>query len=262
MSQHETSPRQLTFLLVDPPVRASASPGHDWGLPTSVTSGLRWLASSGQSARALSLWRTCLEATAAASLTQYEVIWKTKATPQHRFSFQLRYSVRPTNATAFSSSAFWPTASASDTMQRAPSPSPHLTRTGTLRHINRAGGQSQMMLSQIVRLWATPAAQDYKNAALPPSKATRATLPGDLLRGGVHGYLNPAWVELLMGVPPGWTALPLPPSPASPPVRARSSMIMSRPVWWRISRAITRRASVRSATRLSGSRCIHSRGRW
>lgn len=36
----------------------------------------------------------------------------------------------------------------------------------------------------------------------------------------------------------------VPPSPASPPVRARSSMIMSRPVWWRISRAITRRASV------------------
>lgn len=54
-------------------------------------------------------------------------------------------------------------------------------------------------------LWATPAAQDGKNSTLPPSQAGRQTLPGDLLRSGEQGRLNPAWVECLMGFPAGWT---------------------------------------------------------
>ncbi len=54
-------------------------------------------------------------------------------------------------------------------------------------------------------LWATPAAQDGKNSTLPPSQAGRQTLPGDLLRSGEEGRLNPAWVECLMGFPAGWT---------------------------------------------------------
>lgn len=62
------------------------------------------------------------------------------------------------------------------------------------------------------RLWSTPAAQDAKNATLPPSLARRDTLPGYLARQttsepGQPGVLNPAWVEALMNFPPGWTAL-------------------------------------------------------
>lgn len=53
--------------------------------------------------------------------------------------------------------------------------------------------------------WSTLAAQDAKNTTLPPSQATRDTLPGDLLKPGSSGQLNPAWVESLMGFPPGWT---------------------------------------------------------
>lgn len=53
--------------------------------------------------------------------------------------------------------------------------------------------------------WATPAAQDAKNATLPPSQARRDTLPGDLIRSGSAGQLNPDWVECLMGYPIGWT---------------------------------------------------------
>jgi hypothetical protein len=56
-------------------------------------------------------------------------------------------------------------------------------------------------------LWPTPAAQDGKNGTLPPSQATRDTLPGAMLRSGVTGSLNPEWVEWLMGYPTGHTAL-------------------------------------------------------
>lgn len=60
-------------------------------------------------------------------------------------------------------------------------------------------------------LWPTPAAQDGKNASLPSSQATRDTLPGELLREQEKGYLNPEWVEALMGFPPGWTDIDGPP---------------------------------------------------
>ncbi len=55
------------------------------------------------------------------------------------------------------------------------------------------------------RMWPTPTAQDAKNATLPPSQASRDSLPGALLREGASGRLNPAWVEWLMGFPEGWT---------------------------------------------------------
>lgn len=56
-------------------------------------------------------------------------------------------------------------------------------------------------------MWSTPAAQDIKNATCPASQATLDTLPGDLLRAGERGKLNPQWVESLMGFPEGWTEI-------------------------------------------------------
>lgn len=63
-------------------------------------------------------------------------------------------------------------------------------------------------LNDSVLLWSTPAAQDAKNMTLPPSQMGRDTLPGDLLKAGVRGQLNPDWTEALQGYPPGWTRLP------------------------------------------------------
>ncbi len=48
-------------------------------------------------------------------------------------------------------------------------------------------------------------AQDGKTATPPPSQVKWDTLPVDLIRSGAMGTLNPAWVECLMGFPPGWT---------------------------------------------------------
>jgi hypothetical protein len=48
-------------------------------------------------------------------------------------------------------------------------------------------------------------ANDSKNATLPPAAGKRDSIPGALIREGISGSLNPTWVELLMGFPPGWT---------------------------------------------------------
>lgn len=171
-----------------------------------------------------------------------------------------------------------------------------------MRHVNAAGEQSFMRLSQVVKLWPTPRAhereqsnsadngvalskavkywltplvqdshsptftpgwgvhlrtavvlwntpthQDSKNATLPASPATRDTLPGDLLRLGASGALNPDWVDLMMGLPAGWT------SPVSLPAPAKSHSLMSRRVQCQRMR-LRRAASAwkRSVTASSG----------
>lgn len=80
-------------------------------------------------------------------------------------------------------------------------PTPHAqSHTGIGEHGN--GGPN---IQTAVALWSTPAAQDAKNATLPPSQPEHDTLPGDMIRSGATGQLNPAWVENLQGLPIGWT---------------------------------------------------------
>ena len=52
-----------------------------------------------------------------------------------------------------------------------------------------------------LRTWPTPTVQDAANNG-GPSQYQRNSLP---LNAEVGGALNPEWVELLMGFPPGWT---------------------------------------------------------
>jgi hypothetical protein len=56
----------------------------------------------------------------------------------------------------------------------------------------------------------TPTTNDSKNASLPPSQAERDGLAGAMLRDdsiptGAATYLNPSFVEEMMGFPVGWT---------------------------------------------------------
>src|SRR5690606_27875354 len=94
---------------------------------------------------------------------------------------------------------------------------------------NKIDGYSSTGLSQTlgqaVRMWSTPAAQDGKNATLPPSQRKRDTIPGAVIRTGENGQLNPAWVETLMGFPIGWT------EPDGPPLSGNHSTTGSRPGW-------------------------------
>lgn len=70
-------------------------------------------------------------------------------------------------------------------------------------------GNGMMNLTAIAnQLMPTPAAQDSKNATLPPSKIERNTIPGAILRTGQTGQLSPHFVLEMMGFPPDWTELP------------------------------------------------------
>jgi hypothetical protein len=65
-------------------------------------------------------------------------------------------------------------------------------------------------LPAAVRLLPTPTTNDSKNASLPPSQADRDGLAGAMLRDdsiptGAATYLNPSFVEEMMGFPVGWT---------------------------------------------------------
>ena len=57
--------------------------------------------------------------------------------------------------------------------------------------------------------WPTPAARDYKDSGHEPSAQRRNSpcLPASAVMDAdqAPGVLNPAWVELLMGLPTGWT---------------------------------------------------------
>jgi hypothetical protein len=62
----------------------------------------------------------------------------------------------------------------------------------------------------MARMLPTPTVNDSKNSSLPPSQADRDGLAGAMLRDnsiptGVATYLNPSFVEEMMGFPVGWT---------------------------------------------------------
>lgn len=114
---------------------------------------------------------------------------------------------------------------------------PIMTKNGTVRHRNKQGGQSYARLDQVVAMFPTPKASDCKGSGPPGSKsqehdAKKGNLKGYILMPTptardwkspdlnpetemfsaktelntiVGGQLNPAWVEWLMGFPPGWT---------------------------------------------------------
>jgi hypothetical protein len=67
--------------------------------------------------------------------------------------------------------------------------------------------QTAKLLPTAIRMLSTPTASDAKSGYLNPSQAARDSLPGDLLRSGADGRLNPEFVEWMMGFPRGWTDL-------------------------------------------------------
>jgi hypothetical protein len=71
-------------------------------------------------------------------------------------------------------------------------------------------GGSSYGLEDVARQLLTPTTNDSKNASLPPSQAERDGLAGAMLRDdsiptGAATYLNPSFVEEMMGFPVGWT---------------------------------------------------------
>ena len=76
---------------------------------------------------------------------------------------------------------------------------------------NLEGNRSPNLETVTGRMLFTPTASGSKNASLPPSQGNRNSLPGQMLRDGLAPtgeamYLNPYFVEEMMGYPIGHTA--------------------------------------------------------
>ncbi len=77
------------------------------------------------------------------------------------------------------------------------------------------GNGMGMPLTMAVKLWPTTTVGDAKSSgqrSLPGSKAHPGTSLCDATQRVEGGRLSPAWVECLMGFPPGWTV------PVGPPL--------------------------------------------
>jgi len=140
-------------------------------------------------------WRT-FQATLDSDSEPFTQTWPRSGMTRDGIAYQLPPSAPRTYAIAYSLSqgtqgpngdGLWPTATTGD----------HSTRYA----------QGGMPLGMAARMWPTPTAQDAKNSTLPPSQKDRDSIPGELLKSGHVGQLNPTWVEWLMGFPEGWTDL-------------------------------------------------------
>jgi len=90
-------------------------------------------------------------------------------------------------------------------------PSTWLARRERVKLTAKNGNGMGMPLTIAAQMLATPTVNDSKNSTLPPSQRRRDSLPGQMLRSdsiqtGAAMYLNPSFVEEMMGFPVGWTA--------------------------------------------------------
>ena len=192
-----TNLEQLTLFAADSLASLTVLPGSDAARQMTVTSGRKCAALLPPSGPLGLLVKMCLESDQLSSTRCY-LTWKPWDTPQRRLLFRLVPSMPLTAATEF---GFWPTATATDTQDRAPG-TPHLTKNGTVRHANKQGTTSFMWLSQVAKMFPTPTRSDGMGG---PENSGRNG--GENLRTAVGGSLNPEFVEWLMGFPPGWTEL-------------------------------------------------------
>lgn len=98
-----------------------------------------------------------------------------------------------------------PTPTTFDSVGRRTGTSPYVTWTGSVRSRREDGRTSNLGLAGMTELLPTPVTNDSKNASLPPSQGSWDSLPGALIRGGHKGYLNPEFVEWMMGFDRRWT---------------------------------------------------------
>lgn len=107
----------------------------------------------------------------------------------------------------------WLTPTAQEKQKSVPdSASLVITKNNTIRRRNKAGTTSLLNLSIQVK-WATPTAVSHKGTGRFGSKSHQWDVSHFNLKGQVVNspsddiYLNPDWVEMLMGYPAGWTKL-------------------------------------------------------
>ena len=147
-------------------------------------------------ALASSVWKM------AKHLKGYSLTWKMRGITTKYFLFQLAVSERGIGEIE---SGLLPTMKESDHCNRTQF-NPDLT--GKKAKIKSTNNRPiQIRLSQYVKMFPTPIANDSKLGNKFARKRKYNSLTETILEMENTGKLNPAWVEWLMGVPVGWTDL-------------------------------------------------------
>lgn len=122
------------------------------------------------------------------------------------FLYELRTPGLPTAASGGS-------VSDGDDEEAWPTPMAHDTSPGNPERVGRFGtAHGGRNLNDEAALWATPQARDFRSPDQPdgPRQARKADLGyssnlNEQVAPAGSDHLNPAWVEILMGWPIGWT---------------------------------------------------------
>lgn len=205
----------------------SAVPGSAEARRMTVTSGRKCLELSKKSGPLGALERMLLESSAWHS-TRCFLTWKAKATKQGRLLFRL---VPSTPRTGGTDAPLWlGTMTASQTggnhglrsqerrKGRAPSPEEFVTMWPTVTASDwkhRGPNSRQQGLPEAVRMFPTPTTGaglcggtgNYQQLKALEEAGEISEEERRSMAAGNGGQLNPAWVEWLMGFPPGWTEL-------------------------------------------------------
>ena len=242
---------QLTLFQEDSLASRFLVPGTAEARTMTATSGRKCYESYPNSGPLGSLVKMCLESSLWHSTRCY-LTWKRKATKANALLFQLAVSMPRTSGTE---SQFWPTPSTGAALCGGTGnfkTLKSLAKRGLITEEERRqlsqgnGGKTNPDFlewlmgyeQQFTKLIPTPTATDYRGGCLsrywtPQRERERETgrrgYDGRLRsfievspRGRI-GYLNPTWVEWLMGFPIGWTELNASETPSCRSNSSRSS---------------------------------------
>lgn len=217
--------KQLTFFAAGFPVNPQASPESEKEPPIIAGSGLTFCAWCLKSIPC-GCWRKTLAESLHFALREcnsangLRVSLRLEVTNCSPSSWLLKTLAHRNEESAFSS---WRTPTREEAGARVETlftkdgqPATTGQRAYRLQPDGRSVLQSVTLNQQVAMMWPTPAAQDGKNATLPPSQISRNTLPGAILRDGQLdpnnpstdgkscALLNPRWVAQLQGFPSDW----------------------------------------------------------
>ena len=201
----KAQPEQLTLFaeaFLDDLANRSHAPGSEEAKKMTVTSGLRCSELYKRQSPLGLLVRTLLGSSIWGSKIVF-LTWKPKGTKSRRLLFQLVPSTPPTEGTGC---GLWPTPRAQtieNKMERL-TPQGRLSEDGSQRF--------GLNLLDAVRMWPTPRTKGMCGGTGNFEQMKKIEDAGIIteterkqMTAGNGGQLNPAWVELLMGYPLGWT---------------------------------------------------------
>ena len=194
----------LTFSSADSPVRTSPQPERErvWRV-RSPACFLKWRESFASWSPESSSWRTS-QTSLILGFQLYSQKWPRAGIMRAGECSELtiHWSAHHTAAKGGSVSRGWPTPSA-QTFDQSPEAFDARRERLKAKGIN-GNGAGRLLAVEVRRSWPTPVSGD-SHCAGPNQHASTCGRAVRRMEG--NGRLHPAWVEMLMGFPEGWTSL-------------------------------------------------------